>query len=69
MMGWGLGDDERKETARLQLSALRAAVYKPHRELLATVTEVVHDDKRCALIKAMTDVYRALDEVERQLHR
>lgn len=64
-MGWGLGDEERREAAKLKLSATKAAAYNLH-ALLQTIN---HDDKRQQLLRTADNIDRELDEIERQLYR
>lgn len=68
-MGWGLGDEERRDTAKLQLAQLRIAKYKPFEALRDTLRSLSHDEKRRELCKQMTTIDAAFDEIERQLHR
>ncbi len=69
IMGWGIGDDARRDAAKLQLSTLKASMYKSISELEVTVRSMSHEEKKHALLLELAIIHTSIRDMEMTLSR
>jgi len=64
-MGWGIGDEKRRENAQIQLSNTKRELYR----LGQMISAISHDEKRQAMQSAYSESWSALENIEETLTR
>ena len=64
-MGWGAGDEQKRDLAKIKLSLAKAKYY----ELLQVVKELTHDEKRNALLAELDKIDDSFTRIESHLYR
>lgn len=64
-MGWGIGDEKKRENLQIQLPCVKRELYR----LGQMIGAIIHDEKRQAMQSAHLEAWNALENIEETLTR